>query len=484
VAQLARQFKQLDIQICPDDFGQTPIGLACFVDDSSTVTTFGLIAGLVAAAMAGPLAGCVVVFAIINDVIYLKNLHQGTIRQHRETMRVIRDLEDAPIVRAQTPQEAIAQMGKEIYSQLSSAERAEVAELYKQYGAARTLNRLAHDMGITPEQIEQHWPGALTLLRPSAVTQQPIAALPVTQIQGPEFSAPTHSRSRMLEVLPTDRDSLLAKLKQDCPLLVQLLQAPPIRLVGAQRTGKSTLGKLLALLRLIVLPGHEVVASTPHYEPENPYPQSFEIVGIKDGQRDYAAIGYEWASMAGRIYRGERSSVTTIWDEFGLMDQVIDPDELLSVVKSSLREASKHGEFPIFIVHGETLAFLPGVKGLVEPFLKSTVRVETIGAMVDGANGLPQMQPTGRFSVQWLDGNQANGEIPRWLTEGLLSSLLPQKATPKAAPSIVPVTQADPDPWEAAEATTKAASPSDTLVKLSAAGITIEDLKALLSNVQ
>jgi hypothetical protein len=166
------------------------------------------------------------------------------------------------------------------------------------------------------------------------------------------------------------------------------------------------------------------------------------------------------------------------------MDQVIDPDELLSVVKSSLREASKHGEFPVFIVHGETLAFLPGVKGLVEPFLKSTVRVETIGAMVDGANGLPQMQPTGRFSVQWLDGTQANGEIPRWLTEGLLSSLLPQKATPKAAPSIVPVTQSDPDTWEAAEATTKAASPSDTLAKLSAAGITIEDLKALLNHVK
>ncbi len=93
----------------------------------------------------------------------------------------------------------------------------------------------------------------------------------------------------------------------------------------------------------------------------------------------------------------------------------------------------KFGEYPIFIVHGETQAFLPGSKGLVTIFLNSTVRVETLGEKVEGKDGLETIRPTGKFRIQWLDGLQELGKIPSWLTEELLLSWLPS-ATAKNKP--------------------------------------------------
>jgi hypothetical protein len=86
----------------------------------------------------------------------------------------------------------------------------------------------------------------------------------------------------------------------------------------------------------------------------------------------------------------------------------------------------KFGEYPIFIVHGETQAFLPGSKGLVTVFLEGTVRVETVGEKTIGADGLETIQPTGKFRIQWLDGTREEGKIPDWLTEKLLIGMLPR----------------------------------------------------------
>ena len=110
----------------------------------------------------------------------------------------------------------------------------------------------------------------------------------------------------------------------------------------------------IALLRLLLLPGHKVIASTPHDEPDNRYPSVFQVVGVKEGRRDYPAIARAWEAMATRIENGNRSSITTVWDEFGLFNKVMEEETLTSVLTSSLREATKHGEFPVFIVHGET----------------------------------------------------------------------------------------------------------------------------------
>lgn len=238
------------------------------------------------------------------------------------------------------------------------------------------------------------------------------------------LKAITVTASKIPDALPTNKIELLARLKAECPEILKLLKSQPIRVVGTQRTGKTTIVKKLALLRLLLLPNHKVIASTPHYEPENPYPSVFEVVGVQAGKRDYAAIKKQWDAMAIRIENCERNSITTVWDEFGLFNQVMQEEKLTSVLTSTVREATKHGEYPVFIVPGETQAFLPGSEEGVTIFLNSTVRVETIGEVVTGADGLDEMRPTGNFRVTWLDGSREVGQIPQWLTEEFLISLI------------------------------------------------------------
>jgi hypothetical protein len=232
------------------------------------------------------------------------------------------------------------------------------------------------------------------------------------------------------EVSQSDRAALIAKLKQDCPLLIRLVRSHPIRAVGAQRTGKTTLVKRLALLRMVLLPGHRVIAATPHYEPANPYPTVFKVAGVTTvGKRDYAAIEREWFRMSDLVESCQTANLTYVWDEFGLFDKAIvdaddDKDKIKRVLTSCLRETMKFGIYPVFIVHGETAAFLPGSKGLVTVFLNSTVRVETIGEAIEDDMGLETLRPTGRFKVTWLDGETEEGKIPDWLTEQYLLDLI------------------------------------------------------------
>jgi hypothetical protein len=234
------------------------------------------------------------------------------------------------------------------------------------------------------------------------------------------------------------KKELIERLKEECPALLKMVKSHPIRAVGIQRTGKSTLVKKLVLLRMILIPGHRAIASTPHYEPANPYPDVFEIAGITpDGKRDYASICREWKALDQRVFQCQVGNTTTIWDEFGLMDKVLDEEEIKSVLTSCLRETMKFGEYPVFILHGETAAFMPGSKGLVNVLLNGTVRVETIGEAVEGDDGLETIRPTGKFNITWLDGSKDSGKIPDWLTEDYLLELLgnpvvqkPQKNNP------------------------------------------------------
>jgi hypothetical protein len=256
---------------------------------------------------------------------------------------------------------------------------------------------------------------------------------PTTENPQPQSSHQHKESNSQRFIIPQTKQELISALKQQCPALLSLVKSHPIRAVGVQRSGKTTLVKKLALLRLVLLPNHKVIASTPHYEPENPYPNSFQVVGVKEGKRDYPAIRQEWHQLAARVEACQVNSITTVWDEFGLMNKVLSEEELISVLTSCLRETMKFGEYPIFIVHGETQAFLPGSKGLVTIFLNSTVRVETLGEKVEGKDGLETIRPTGKFRIQWLDGLQELGKIPEWLTEELLLSWLPS-ATAKKKP--------------------------------------------------
>jgi len=121
--------------------------------------------------------------------------------------------------------------------------------------------------------------------------------------------------------LPANKTQLLDRLKVECPVILKLVKSQPIRAVGTQRTGKTTLVKKLALLRLLLLPSHKVVASTPHDEPDNLYPSVFQVVGVKGGKRDYPAIARQWEAMATRIENGNRSSITT--GQTGNSDKIV-----------------------------------------------------------------------------------------------------------------------------------------------------------------
>jgi hypothetical protein len=244
-------------------------------------------------------------------------------------------------------------------------------------------------------------------------------------------------------VLPQTRDELIEALERECPALLGLVKSHPLRVVGVQRSGKTTLVKVLALLRMALIPSHNVIASTPHYEPGNDYPDVFRVVGLTPNlKRDYPAIQREWNALASRIYESVKNNTTTVWDEFGVYGDILTEDELSSVLTSSLRESMKFGEYPIFIVHGETKAFIPGSNGLVGNFLHSTVRVEAIGEKVKGEDGLETIRPTGKFKVRDLDKTQTSGKIPDWLTEEFLLELVGNNPSiPKPQPSLVNVNE-------------------------------------------
>ncbi|MBD2743670.1 hypothetical protein [Coleofasciculus sp. FACHB-1120] len=281
-----------------------------------------------------------------------------------------------------------------------------------------------------PKPVEEEEPEAIDV--PAREVEPP--GLPITeQDVQPTDSMPNGTPLNAPPVQPVPvirppqtKEELLKALRQQCPAFLSLVKSHPIRCVGVQRSGKTTLVKKLALLRLVLLPGHRAIASTPHHEPTNSYPAAFQVVGISNGKRDYPAIRKEWNGLAQRVEDGNVNSITTIWDEFGLMDRVVEEEVLTAVLTSCLRETMKFGEYPVFIVHGETQAFLPGSKGLVTVFLEGTVRVETVGEKTIGADGLETVQPTGKFKIQWLDGTREEGKIPDWLTEELLMEMLPQ----------------------------------------------------------
>lgn len=229
------------------------------------------------------------------------------------------------------------------------------------------------------------------------------------------------------------RDEIISRLSQEAPALLRLVKAPPIRLVGHQRTGKSTFAQRLALLRMAVLDGHNAQWATPHREADNPVPAVFNPVGTTpNGSKDYPAIESLWTEIQGQIDRGQSLSLTVVWDEFGGYDAFRNGDLLGASLRSQLREATKHGYHPILIAHGDQAAFYPGIKGLFLTLRESTIKVETLGREVDDFG---TMAPTGQVRITWLDGTTDLVDWPDWLTTELLLSSLP---TPCPAPGVHP----------------------------------------------
>jgi hypothetical protein len=252
-----------------------------------------------------------------------------------------------------------------------------------------------------------------------------------------EIGADTRLNAVDVPALPADVPSgpppqtvqeLLNRLRQECPELLKLVKAPPIRLVGHQRTGKSTFGRKLALLRTAFLPGHTIAWATPHLEADNPVPPILNPFGTRDsGAKDMAAIESVWGLTQQAIDRGRQLNMTAVWDEFGSYDQFSDKEALGPSLRSLLREASKHGYFPILVAHGDQASFYPGVTNILKTLQQSTIKVETIGEQADHFGA---MRPTGEVEVTWLDDTVTRFKVPGWLTVDLLLKFQPENTRP------------------------------------------------------
>jgi hypothetical protein len=234
------------------------------------------------------------------------------------------------------------------------------------------------------------------------------------------------------------REELIAKLKQEAPELLRLVKAPPIRLVGLQRTGKSTFAQRLTLLRMVLLPGHTAAWATPHREADNPVPAILNPTGYTaTGAKDYPSIEALWVNTQDRIDQGEQVNMTVVWDEFGGYDAFENGELLRGSLRSLLREATKHGYHPILIAHGDQSAFYPGVANILTTVRNSTVKVETIGQPADDFG---TMAPTGKATITWLDGSISEVTWPAWLTQDYLLAILQAPPAPPAmAATMAPV---------------------------------------------
>ncbi len=266
----------------------------------------------------------------------------------------------------------------------------------------------------------------------------PTVETTATPHQGEELASTPPAIATTAAATYPGREELIARLKQEAPKLLRLVKAPPIRLVGLQRTGKSTFAQRLTLLRMVLLPGHSAAWATPHREADNPVPAILNPVGYTaTGAKDYPSIEALWVNTQDRIDQGEQVNMTVVWDEFGGYDAFQDVELLKGSLRSLLREATKHSYHPILIAHGDQASFYPGVTNILSTIKLSTVKVETIGAVADDFG---TMAPTGRATITWLDGSTSEVTWPAWLTQDYLLGIL--QATPEApamAPVVAPV---------------------------------------------
>jgi hypothetical protein len=253
--------------------------------------------------------------------------------------------------------------------------------------------------------------------------------------QGQELASTAPTMATTTTATYPGREELIARLKQEAPELLRLVKAPPIRLVGLQRTGKSTFAQRLALLRMVLLPGHTTAWATPHREADNPVPPLLNPVGYTaGGAKDYPAIEALWVNTQGRIDQGEQVNLTAVWDEFGGYDAFENGELLKGSLRSLLREATKHSYHPILIAHGDQASFYPGVANILTTVRNSTVKVETIGEAVDVFG---TMAPTGKAVITWLDGSTSDVTWPAWLTQDYLLAILQASPESPAMPPAI-----------------------------------------------
>jgi len=218
---------------------------------------------------------------------------------------------------------------------------------------------------------------------------------------------------------------LRGRLDEDGALpLLKLVGTTPLRIIGQQRSGKSTFVKALAHLRTLFLDSKTEVWSPDDESQESSgqWPAAFEVYGLTNGEVDYRAIESRMRVMLTRIERGDRSEKRTIiMDEFGSYGINDIPHALLkSLVQISMMRGAKMGELVILMLHGHTAEFLGGVKGM------QTMLDQYTTVWLDREEDeLGNAKPGRTFRITGLDGEQTIRR-PQWLTAQWLEELFPE----------------------------------------------------------
>jgi hypothetical protein len=194
--------------------------------------------------------------------------------------------------------------------------------------------------------------------------------------------------------------------------LLSLVAATPLRVIGPQRSGKSTFVKSLALLRQLYIPEHTVEAWSPD---EEPWPDSFELYST------YQDMASRMRAFCNRVEQGKRANQTTIMDEFGsYAANGINGDLMEKAVKLSTMRAAKNGELVIFVLHGATAAYLGDVTGLQTSLQTyKTIFLDT------KEDRLGNRSPGDTFRIV-NDGQTATITRPPWLKPEFLLKAFPE----------------------------------------------------------
>ena len=221
-------------------------------------------------------------------------------------------------------------------------------------------------------------------------------------------------------------DYLREKLNEDGALpLLKLIGTTPLRVIGQQRSGKSTFVKSLCHLRTLFLESHTTEVWSPDDEAQESsgqWPSSFEVHGLTNGKVDYRAIESRMRIMLTRIEKGDRSGKRTIiMDEFGSYGLNDIPHSLLKdLVQISMMRGAKMGELVILILHGHTAQFLGDVKGM-----QGMLEQYTTIWLDREEDELGNARPGKTFRITGSEGEKTIRR-PQWLTAQYLEELFPE----------------------------------------------------------
>lgn len=194
--------------------------------------------------------------------------------------------------------------------------------------------------------------------------------------------------------------------------LLSLVAATPLRVIGPQRSGKSTFVKCLALLRKLYIPEHSIEAWSPDAEE---WPQCFEL------HSSYREMAQRMRAFCQRVEAGKRANRTVIMDEFGsYAANGIGENLLKEAVKLSTMRAAKNGELVVFVLHGATAEYLGEVKGLQTSLQTyKTIYLDT------SEDKFGKRSPGSTFRIV-SDGQTQTITRPPWLTPHFLLKAFPE----------------------------------------------------------